>query len=207
MRSKIWRKIKRWVRLKPSGLTLAAWGGLLFAVGAGGWALQNEATVLHNMTVTEQVLGMPALAVDQSVSVNPELAVRVVKRTEYICGVVAEEKTTLSKAALSKWKQAHPNGWMREGDRTVLTEVVEDLAPLCKTNGYFGLNEAGELTLFNGVPKEAKAIQTFFRINIKRMESGLPHEPIASLYQGIRIKDLAEYNSVLSTFSEFAVDK
>jgi forespore regulator of the sigma-K checkpoint len=37
------------------------------------------------------------------------------------------------------------------------------------------------------------------------LESSLPREAVQSLYDGIRVADYADYNSVLSTFSDFAM--
>ncbi|GJM75082.1 hypothetical protein HMSSN036_72980 [Paenibacillus macerans] len=39
------------------------------------------------------------------------------------------------------------------------------------------------------------------------MESALPADVLKQLQQGIRIQDVEEYNSVLSTFSDFALEQ
>ncbi|OEG00186.1 hypothetical protein BHF71_05725 [Vulcanibacillus modesticaldus] len=91
-----------------------------------------------------------------------------------------------------------------------LEREVEDLAPELKGGVYFSLGPDGYLTLYKGTPKEnnqvREVIETFFRIDIEKLETGLPKEPVDQLYQGIPIQDLAEFNSVLSTFSEFSLE-
>ena len=91
-------------------------------------------------------------------------------------------------------------------DEIVLERNVEDLSPTLKQGSYFGLGSDGYLTLYREISEGNEIIQTFFRIDIEKLESGLPREPVEQLYQGIPIQDLAEYNSVLSTFSEFSTE-
>jgi forespore regulator of the sigma-K checkpoint len=103
--------------------------------------------------------------------------------------------------ALSAYK-----GWeiiASEEGKLILLKRENDIAPSCKENGYFGLSQDGVLTLFNGVPGEKQVIQSFYQINRAKMEASLPAEEIALLQNGIRVRDLSEYNSVLSTYSEF----
>lgn len=73
-------------------------------------------------------------------------------------------------------------------------------------NTYFGLDENGILSLFEGLPSEKKVIRSFFQLNVEHLESSLPRDMVNQLYEGIKVTDYAEYNSVLSTFSDYAVD-
>ena len=52
-----------------------------------------------------------------------------------------------------------------------------------------------------------KVLRTFFQLDVHYMESSLPKERLNELVNGIRISDMDDYNSVLSTFSDFATDK
>ncbi|NGQ94277.1 BofC protein [Brevibacillus sp. SYP-B805] len=132
----------------------------------------------------------------------------VLART-YLCGVKDEEHIRLTneplEQVLSKYK-----GWeiiSSEQGKLILLKRENDIAPACKANGYFGLSADGVLTLFNGVPGEQKVIQTFYQIDTAKMEAALPKEEVELLKKGIRVRDLSEYNSVLSTFSEFQTDE
>lgn len=71
--------------------------------------------------------------------------------------------------------------------------------------GYIGIDSNGNLSLFDGPPKQEKVIRTFFQLDVETMESALPSEVLNQLQAGIRIQDVDEYNSVLSTFSDYAL--
>jgi forespore regulator of the sigma-K checkpoint len=55
------------------------------------------------------------------------------------------------------------------------------------------------------MPAADNVIRTFFQLDIRYLESSLPKETLKQLQDGIRITDMAEYNSVLSTFSDYAM--
>ena len=139
---------------------------------------------------------------------EPAIAPQEVKLTlqkAYICGVEEEEKQTKLVTSKEQIRKNYPD-WQivsTEGNLYTLKKNVQDLAPICKEKGYFGLSKTGVLTLFEGPPQEEKVIQTFFQINTKKLRSSLPPHELELLNQGIRIKDLAEYNSILSTYGEF----
>lgn len=92
-------------------------------------------------------------------------------------------------------------------EEVVLERTIEDLAPELKEGSYFSLDQNGYLTLYHDNKTETRIIETFFRIDIEKMETGLPKEPVEQLFKGIPIQDLAEYNSVLSTFSEYSLEE
>lgn len=98
------------------------------------------------------------------------------------------------------------SGWLsREGDLW-LEQRVNDLSPLTKKEAYFGVDEQGNLTLFKGPPASEKVMKTFFQMDMGSMKSSLPEGIWDQLHQGIRVQDMEEYNSVLSTFSDYARD-
>lgn len=77
---------------------------------------------------------------------------------------------------------------------------------IIKENTYFGLDDQGILSLFEGLPSEKKVIRSFFQLDVEYLESSLPRDMVDQLYEGIEVTDYAEYNSVLSTFSDYAID-
>lgn len=87
-----------------------------------------------------------------------------------------------------------------------LTEQVSDLSLQCKENAMFGIDPTGRLTLFEGPPKKENAVRTFYQLDVRFMESRLPKEEWKRLVDGIRVEDKASYYSVLSSFSDFAID-
>ncbi|CAM4196552.1 BofC C-terminal domain-containing protein [Paenibacillus typhae] len=98
------------------------------------------------------------------------------------------------------------SGWISgEGDLW-LEKRVNDLSPLTKQNAYIGVDEEGNLSLFKGRPEGEEVLKTFFQMDMGSMKSSLPEEVWKQLHDGIRVQDIEEYNSVLSTFSDYARD-
>jgi forespore regulator of the sigma-K checkpoint len=132
----------------------------------------------------------------------------VLART-YLCGVKDEEIKQVTRDQLAQALVTY-SGWeiiASDPAKLILFKRENDLAPSCKANGYFGLSPDGVLTLFNGLPAEQQVVQTFYRIDTAKMETRLSKDELESLKRGIRVRDLAEYNSVLSTYSEFQADE
>ncbi|SEC72900.1 BofC C-terminal domain-containing protein [Paenibacillus sp. GP183] len=128
-------------------------------------------------------------------------------QTLYVCGEETERLGTWSSYELQEQYKKHPE-WlirMNEPDKVTFIKHVEDLSPSCKAQAYMGLDENGSLSLFNGMPAVDNVIRTFFQLDIRYLESSLPKETLKQLQDGIRITDMAEYNSVLSTFSDYAM--
>jgi forespore regulator of the sigma-K checkpoint len=126
----------------------------------------------------------------------------------YVCGEEMEQLGRLTPQEIQSIHTEHPQ-WKvtMNGDSVILREQIEDLSPGCKDTAYFGLDKEGNLSLFDGIPSGQKVIRTFFQLNMGFLESSVPKETIEQLKEGIRVTDLLEYNSVLSTFSDFAVEQ
>ncbi|NIK75950.1 forespore regulator of the sigma-K checkpoint [Paenibacillus castaneae] len=101
-----------------------------------------------------------------------------------------------------KWKGKLGN----ESNTVFLEQHVDDLSEHCKANAYMGLDKKGNLTLYDGVPKKEKVVRTFFQLDVHYLESSLPQDKLDQLAKGIRISDIDEYNSVLSTYSDYAIE-
>ena len=85
----------------------------------------------------------------------------------------------------------------------VFRKQVDDISTLLKANGFFGVTEDGILTIFNGRPGQSRIIQSFFQIDIKKLESKIQEE----LIQGIPIKSKDHYVEVLETFKPYSLKK
>ncbi|WP_163940111.1 BofC C-terminal domain-containing protein [Paenibacillus sp. SYP-B3998] len=127
----------------------------------------------------------------------------------YICGEERQQLGMQSPDQMIEAQMKHPNWFLSvsANGEVSFTEHINDLSPECKLKAVFGLDESGNLSLFKGTPSKENIIRTFFQLNIKHLESSLPSETVKQLHDGIRVSDLEEYNSVLSTFSDYAVEE
>lgn len=132
---------------------------------------------------------------------------QVVIQKKYIAGPMIEEKQEYSAEELDHIVTSFSNLEMVErGDNyVVFSQEVADLSPVLKESGFFALDNYGVLHLYQGEAKNENIIQTFFQLDLERLESTLPVEEYMQLREGIHISSLAEYNSVLSTYSEYAM--
>jgi len=194
---KRFRVHRRWLALGM--LALAAGLAWIYATSEGKGTSWNGKT----MSVFSAGAKLPASPAE----LEREAAVTV--RRLYVCGEEAEPLGVLPPDRVAALASAHPE-WefaAAEDGTVVFTEHVDDLSAACKKNAYIGVDAAGSLTLYEGPPREAKAVKTFFQLNVEHLESALPDDVVTQLREGIRITDLADYNSVLSTFSDFAIDE
>ncbi|MED4602936.1 BofC C-terminal domain-containing protein [Paenibacillus validus] len=129
----------------------------------------------------------------------------------YVCGEELERIGLLDSNGIMNYYRNHPSITVSLGETNTVyfTESIDDLSPACKEKAYFGLDAKGNLSLFEGVPNSGteNVMRTFFQLNIEHLESSLPRETVRQLYHGIRIHDLEDYNSVLSTLSDYAVEE
>lgn len=130
-------------------------------------------------------------------------------KKSYVCGEELQMLGRMTAAQILQYHKEHPalSVTIGEGGNVYFTEQIDDLSPQCKTNAYFGLDTKGNLSLFEGVPEGNQVLRTFFQLNIEFLESSLPRETVKQLYRGIPVSNLEEYNSVLSTFADFAVEE
>lgn len=130
-------------------------------------------------------------------------------RTSYVCGVEQQKLGSMDVSSIYTLLNNHPSwkGRIDEKGEVWLEEMIsDDLSPACKEQAYMSIDANGNLTLFDGPPQEEKVLRTFFQLDIGSMESSLPKDVLRQLQDGIRIQDIDEYNSVLSTFSDYARD-
>jgi forespore regulator of the sigma-K checkpoint len=133
---------------------------------------------------------------------------RVFAQKIYVCGQELAEIGKLSPNQIAQYYKEHPQDQIKltsEG-QVYFVEQVEDISAACKHNAFFGLDKKGSLSLFEGPPNEEKIMRTFFQLNVEHLKTSLPQGTYNQLKQGIPISDLAEYNSVLSTFSDYAIE-
>lgn len=133
--------------------------------------------------------------------VKEPLLVEIVLQRVYLDGEVSEEKITEK-----IWSMEH--FWVKydqwelmdtNANGLVFKKQIDDISPLLKANGYFGITEDGTLTIFNGKPHRTNIIQSFFQINIEKLES----RKHIQLKKGIPIKTKDRYVNVLETLKPY----
>ncbi|MFB5194710.1 regulator [Bacillus sp. AFS073361] len=131
------------------------------------------------------------------------LTMKVILERVYLDGEISQEVVNETCWSLENF-WAKYDQWQLidiDGSTFVFQKQVNDISPLLKANGFFGITEEGVLSIFNGKPDQLKIIQSFFQIDIKRLESTKQEE----LIQGIPIKNKNRYVEVLETFKPYSL--
>jgi forespore regulator of the sigma-K checkpoint len=127
----------------------------------------------------------------------------------FVCGEELKPLGRITGSQLAGLLRSHPDWTVTKEEKPaaiIIEQQVDDLSEQCKANAYMGVDKAGRLSLYDGVPKKEKVVRTFFQLDVQYMESSLPQDKLDKLIQGIRISDMDEFNSVMSTYSDFAIE-
>lgn len=133
------------------------------------------------------------------------LQIPIILERIYLDGEISREKIIESVFSLDDFINKYQD-WhlleLKEG-QMIFQRQVDDISPLMKANGYFGITADGILTIYNGKPSNSNVIQSFFQIDVKRLESKY-HE---QLKIGIPIKTKANYVEVLEAFEHYSLQE
>lgn len=132
------------------------------------------------------------------------LHMKIVLERIYLNGEVSYEVVQENIYSLENFWAKYDQWKLKDIDEKeiVFSKEIDDISPLLKTNGYFGITHKGVLSIFNGRPEQSKIIQSFFQIDIKKLESNKQKE----LLDGIPIKTKDRYVQVLETFKPYSTD-
>lgn len=213
--SNLYKQLKRRLKMKKRWLSLGAYLLLAGSVVTALWLHQGAeeqkpdhlaaAAMNPKESVLEQEAEAASAGVLESIK-NGKGSREVVLHKQYVCGEETAESRTMTPQEILSFYKEHPGSQLSVEDsgRVQIVEPVEDLSPHCRDNAYFGMDKNGNLSLFEGMPEQEKVIRTFFQLDVQHMKSSLPGDAVNQLYSGIRVSDMEDYNSVLSTFSEYA---
>lgn len=121
----------------------------------------------------------------------------------YLDGEISEEILTETIYSLEDLFALY-DGWVvveEKEDMIHLRKEIDDISPLLKINGYFGISGDGLLNIYEGRPIEDKVIQSFFRINTKKLKS---HQQI-ELQEGIPVMSRENYEDILNLYKQYAI--
>ncbi|MGO4546180.1 BofC C-terminal domain-containing protein [Paenibacillus sp. 2TAB23] len=201
MEFSLWKNLKRQLRRKRR----PTWslGAIIPFLLAGGLLLAEA----------ELVLAAPDISAEESMIhrlENEKSPLTVELHRVYVCGEETKPLGRMMSKQVAKLLLGHPE-WKAELDASKslvrVEQRVEDLSEHCKANAYMGVDKQGNLNLYDGIPKKEKVVRTFFQLDVRYMESSLPQDKLDQITNGIRISDIEEYNSVLSTFSDYAIEQ
>jgi forespore regulator of the sigma-K checkpoint len=202
MEFSLWKNLKKRLRRKRRPVWML--GVIMFCLLAGWLFVTNDNEVSAASEPNVNQTSVIRMLEQQDGLLSVEL------RLIYVCG---EESKTLGRMRgkdVVQLVQAHPE-WKvmlnQEQSTVQFEERIEDLSEHCKANAYMGVDKKGNLTLYDGAPKKEKVVRTFFQLDVRYMESSLPQDKLDQLTRGIRISDMDEYNSVLSTYSDYAIEQ
>lgn len=126
---------------------------------------------------------------------------KVTLQSIYVDGELTEEIIFRETASLNEIIKQYID-WeiVKQSDKElVLQKQINDISPLLKANGYFGVTDDGVLSIFNGKPTDSDVIHSFFQINVEMLEAKKQSE----LGKGIRVNDKEQYEAVLETFKPY----
>lgn len=204
MHNLLWKKIRNQIRRKLKGQSKLVWGATRLAVAL--MLISVLSGVMYEHTVDARYTMEDKL----TTWFEGGKQLRGILHKKYVCGEEIVNLDLISYEDAVILAQQNPH-WELSVDQfhSVIRfeERIEDLSPYCKQNAFFGIDEGGLFSLYDGVPKQEKIMKTFFQLNIPYLESRLPKQEFEHLQLGIRVKDIEEYDSVLSTFNEFRLDR
>lgn len=221
-RFRILKEIKKRLKRKRRHIWSLGIGAAVFLLASlvGSWAAHRMVTA---GPLSSSVLDESSVVWSDNLNAAPEAEssgrqrvfsalrqwqgeVEIVLHRSYLCGEETRKlgrHTTLQAAELLKSHRTW-EGKLDDHGQLVVEEAVDDLSPLCRKRAYIGMDDNGNLALFDGPPNKENVIRTFFQLDVETLETNLTEDRLHELAHGIRVSDRDEYNSVISTFSDFA---
>lgn len=156
------------------------------------------------MRILSLILWIAAIVLPVHSASAAPVKMTIVLERQYLDGEMSEEKVTETVDSMTEiWKKYR--GWqlVTLDDQTIVfRKTINDISPLLKTNGYFGITNDGTLSIFNGKPgRSSEIIQSFFQIDVQKLESRQQEK----LKKGIRVLSKERYEQVIEMYRHFAV--
>ncbi|OZM58012.1 regulator [Lottiidibacillus patelloidae] len=160
----------------------------------------------EQITVLENEKLIARTEIEQEKKSSPTLAplqLKVVLKRIYLDGETSEEVIKQTIWSMDDfWAQYED--WQlldqKEGQVT-FKQHIDDISPLLKANGYFGIDQEGRLSIYKGNPAADEVIQSFFQIDLEKLESKLKEQ----LKEGIVIISKDQYSQLLQSLKEYEV--
>ncbi|WP_163145182.1 intercompartmental signaling factor BofC [Bacillus sp. 22-7] len=173
------------------GILIIAVASLFFSFSADASSIINEkSNSVHEVESNRE-----------EKNIEGPLMIKVILEREYLDGEVSQETIEETIWTLEDFWAKYEQWQLvdMDIDYMVFRRKMDDISPLLKANGYFGVTEDGTLTIFNGKPQKTNIIQSFFQIDLGKLESTKCEE----LKKGIPIVSKDRYVEVLETFKSY----
>lgn len=144
------------------------------------------------------------ISVEKAEAYTSEDGVTVFLERVYVDGVVSQEVIHHSHSSKEDLLRVYePWRLIKESDdELVLRTYVDDISPLLKANGYFGISVDNILSIYEGEPNQStKVIQSFFQIDVEKLESYHRQK----LKKGIRVHSKDEYVALMQFFKGYSL--
>jgi forespore regulator of the sigma-K checkpoint len=137
-------------------------------------------------------------------AVNGPRTIEVILKREYLDGEVSVEKVNEQILSMEDFWAQYEDWKLVEEDEgaMVFKKEVDDISPLLKANGYFGVSDDGTLTIFKGKPGSNQVIQSFFQIDMEKLESN-QHQ---MLKKGIPVQSKDNYHEIINSFKGYSLN-
>ncbi|MBO9130484.1 BofC C-terminal domain-containing protein [Bacillus sp. 165] len=160
---------------------------------------------IHELTIQSVTSQVPDISSSEPKNETAEPYITVILQRTYLDGEVSEEILSQRVHTLEKFLEQRTDWQLVDRDdmQIVLQKRIDDISPLLKTSGYFGVSKEGILQIFKGVPKTNNVIQSFFQIDTRKMKSYQRRQ----LEKGIRIKSKERYEKVLIQMKPYSIKR
>ncbi|ENH97106.1 hypothetical protein J416_07452 [Gracilibacillus halophilus YIM-C55.5] len=135
-----------------------------------------------------------------AVVANQPVKIEVTLEKHYIDGKVEKEQKTETVLSMPDfWASYQEWNLVDQSQGHVhFRQQIDDISPYTKAHGYFGIKD-GILTIFEGVPVNDAAVQSFYQIETEELETRLYNQ----LKEGIKINSKQDYTNVLETYRPY----
>jgi forespore regulator of the sigma-K checkpoint len=137
--------------------------------------------------------------------VHAHSEITILLQRVYVGGDISEEIYTTDELSLDNLLQKY-EGWKLvdyDDEQITFQKHIDDISPIIKTSGYFGLSDDGTLKIFEGTPRKEKVIHSFFQMDTKKLQSYKRQQ----LKNGIRVKSKSTFEKVLKDLKNYAKEK
>jgi forespore regulator of the sigma-K checkpoint len=138
------------------------------------------------------------------IQVTAPRTITVILQRLYVDGEISEEKVEEKILSMEDFWASYDTWSIVDQSEGSITfqKSVDDISPLLKANGYFGIAGDGTLSIFKGKPDSNNVIQSFFQIDMEKLES----RQHSNLKNGIPIKSKERYNQLLESYKNFSLN-